>query len=78
VLASTLEQTFTNSVLRSCINQQVFRELIEHTFNPDPVDDHRVLLMKQVFDQYLVCRLHQQAVLFVSHAHQQQTLKINV
>ena len=79
VLASSLKQILINSVLRSCIGQQVFEDLIEHTSDSDPVDDHRVLLMKLVVDQYLVCRLHHhhQAVFFASHTHPQQTLKIN-
>ena len=68
-LASSLKQRLTNSVLRSCFGLQVFEELIEHTFNSDPVDDHRVLLMKRVVEQYLVCRLHHQAKCFSRSMH---------
>jgi len=44
VLANSLKQTLTNSVLHSCIGLKVLEELIEHTFNPDAVDDHSVFL----------------------------------
>ena len=69
VVATGLKQTLINSVLRSCIGLDLFEDLTEHTFNSDPVDDHRVLLMKKVVEQYIVCRLHHQAKCFSRAIH---------
>ena len=62
VVITGLKQTLTNSVLRSCIGVDLFEELTEHIFNSDP--DHRVLLMKKVVEQHIICRLHRQAKCF--------------
>jgi len=71
VLYSDLKTETCNSVLRAFVGVELFPDLLEHTFDSDPVDDHRVILMKKIVFEYLTCRLHHQAKCFTRTMHLQ-------
>ena len=60
VATTNLQDLLTCGVLQSFIGADIFTGLTDHTFDTDPVDDHRVLLMKRVVDEYMRCRLYYQ------------------
>jgi len=71
VLSSDLKTEICNSVLRDFVGVELLPDLLEHTFDSDPIDDHRVILMKKIVFEYLTCRLHHQAKCFTRTMHAQ-------
>jgi len=53
-VATNLQDLLTCNVLRSFVGADIFQGLIEHTFDTDAVDDHRVLLMKKLLTNMCV------------------------
>lgn len=51
-------EVLVTSILKALLNKNIFVNLVRHSFDQSPLDNHRVLLIKAIATKYVNIRLY--------------------